>query len=86
VPRYYFHLHDDVDLPDRDGTELPDRQAAYAQGLHCLSKFLAVYVPRHGAETCRVDVADEKGRLLFSLTADGLLDEIGRPERISAAG
>jgi hypothetical protein len=28
VPRFYFHLHNDVDVPDDEGVELPDLQAA----------------------------------------------------------
>jgi hypothetical protein len=28
MPRFYFHLHNDVDTIDEEGTALPDRSAA----------------------------------------------------------
>jgi hypothetical protein len=28
MPMYYFHLHDDKDVVDSDGTDLPDAAAA----------------------------------------------------------
>ena len=28
MPRYYFHLLNDIDAPDEDGVELPDLDAA----------------------------------------------------------
>ena len=31
MPRYYFHLLNDVDVPDQEGKELPDLEAARAQ-------------------------------------------------------
>jgi hypothetical protein len=30
VPRFYFHLFNDVDVPDEEGIELPDLDAARA--------------------------------------------------------
>ena len=31
MPRYYFHLLNDVDVPDEEGKELPDLEAAREQ-------------------------------------------------------
>lgn len=31
MPRYYFHLHDDLVTEDEDGTELPDDAVALAK-------------------------------------------------------
>ena len=28
MPRYFFHIHDDLDCPDLEGSELPDLDAA----------------------------------------------------------
>jgi hypothetical protein len=33
MPRYYFHLHDDMDVPDPEGTELPNVEAALASAM-----------------------------------------------------
>jgi hypothetical protein len=30
MPKFYFHLHNDVDAPDEEGKELPDIDAARA--------------------------------------------------------
>ena len=30
MPRFYFHLHDDMDIPDPEGIELPNLEAALA--------------------------------------------------------
>ena len=31
MPRFFLHLHDDVDAPDPEGKELPDLEAAIAE-------------------------------------------------------
>ena len=33
MPRYFFHLHDGVDLPDHEGTVLPGAREAKIQAL-----------------------------------------------------
>jgi hypothetical protein len=33
VPRYYFHIHNDLDAEDEEGTELPDLAAAREHAL-----------------------------------------------------
>lgn len=34
VPRYFFHLHNDVDAPDPDGVELANLDEARAMAMH----------------------------------------------------
>lgn len=33
MPRFYFHLHDDLDAPDDCGADLPDLEAARAYAI-----------------------------------------------------
>ena len=33
MPRYFFHLHDDLDVSDEEGTEFPDDAAARAYAI-----------------------------------------------------
>jgi hypothetical protein len=66
MPKYYFHLLDDVDTPDEEGKELPDLPSAllYASDQ---AKFTAAetvkeegtYNPQH-----RIDIEDEQGAVL----------------------
>ena len=33
MPRFYFHIHDDRDQFDTDGTELPDEETAHVEAI-----------------------------------------------------
>ncbi|WP_419555406.1 DUF6894 family protein [Sphingomonas arenae] len=33
MPRFYFHLHNDPDVPDLEGREFPDLPAAHAEAM-----------------------------------------------------
>ena len=33
MPRYFFHIHDDKDFPDKEGILLPNAAAARAQAI-----------------------------------------------------
>ena len=34
MPRYFFHLHNDIDCPDEEGLELPDLTTARMHAIH----------------------------------------------------
>ena len=69
MPRYYFHLYNDVDAPDLDGVDLPDLAAARQWGLRN-ARFTAAetiketgrLVPAH-----RIAIEDEDGKLLDTI-------------------
>ena len=68
MPRYFFHVIDGHDIPDPDGTELPDRSAARAQALRASGEILRDMGQDFWDETkWRMEVADESGELLFVL-------------------
>lgn len=35
MPRYFFHLHNDIDAPDEEGQEQENDRAAMEQALEC---------------------------------------------------
>jgi hypothetical protein len=40
MPRYFFNVHDGQDLPDSEGFELPDRDAAHREAFHTAGEML----------------------------------------------
>jgi len=40
VPRYFFNVHDGKDLPDTEGVELPNRDAAHREAFHTAGEML----------------------------------------------
>ncbi len=68
MPRFYFHLFDDVASRDVDGVELPDLAAAEALAL-AGARDLACEAIRKGRLNLahRVEVADEAGATLLNI-------------------
>jgi hypothetical protein len=66
VARFYFHLHDDSDVPDEEGVELPDLQAARALALQLARVTFAETAKDEGRVVLhhRIDVEDENGVVL----------------------
>ena len=69
MPRFYFHLINDMDVPDFEGMELPNLEAARAQAIEQargmigeMAKTEARIVLDH-----RIDIEDEDGRVLDSI-------------------
>jgi hypothetical protein len=62
VPRFYFHLYDDLIVRDEEGRMLPDVKAAQAVALHCVRELASEQVLggrlylRH-----RIKIEDELG-------------------------
>ena len=66
MPRYFFHLHNDVDAPDPDGTELSDLEAARECALRH-ARFTAAETVKdmgHFVGDHRIDIEDENGTVL----------------------
>jgi hypothetical protein len=75
VPRFFFHLYDDVDVPDDEGVELPDlaaaRDHARSQALNLIGenvKEQARIVLHH-----RLDIEDEHGSVLEAVRFGDIL-------------
>ena len=68
MPRYFFDLRDGTYLPDHEGTELPNLQAARVAAVELAGGLLKDGAAKFwdGMEW-RVEVKDEAGLLLFIL-------------------
>ena len=66
MPRFYFHLHNDVDVPDDEGVELPDLAAARAHAVRCARVTFAEVAKDEGRVVLhhRIDIEDEGGAVL----------------------
>lgn len=66
MPRYYFHLRNDLDVPDEEGLELPDLgaaiKAARENALFSLSQTAKDEAKINFSH--RIDIEDEQGRIL----------------------
>lgn len=62
MPRFYFHLFNDVTSMDKEGAELPDEAAASRQAI-ANAREMAAHSVREGhlVLSHRIDVADQSG-------------------------
>lgn len=68
MPRYFFHLHDGIEHPDRLGKDLPSLEAARGHAAAYLGELLrdggdAIW----NGEDWRLNVADETGLILLTI-------------------
>jgi hypothetical protein len=75
MPRYFFHIHDGEDLPDTDGTELPDLETARNEAVrvagHVLTHIGAKFWDQEHGSEWTLDIADEQGTILAKLRFSG---------------
>jgi hypothetical protein len=66
VPRFYFHLLNDVDAPDEEGKELPDLEAAREHARRCGRVTIAESIKDQGRFNLdhRIDIENERGEVL----------------------
>ena len=70
VPRFYFHLRNDMDVPDDEGKDLPNLDAALEQAASEARRFAGEIVKEDGRITLshRIDIEDEQHKLLASVS------------------
>jgi hypothetical protein len=66
VPKYYFHLHNDMDVPDEEGTDLPDLEAARDYAIRQARVTFAETAKDTGRVVMdhRIDIEDEQGAVV----------------------
>jgi hypothetical protein len=66
MPRFYFHLVNDVDVPDDEGEDLPDLAAAEAFALRQARALIAAMATEEGRIVLhhRIDIEDEHRALV----------------------
>ena len=70
MPKFYFHLRNDMDVPDLEGREFPDLTAARACAVHLARFEVSEMVKTEGRVVLhhRIDIEDGHGRALDSVT------------------
>jgi nitrous oxidase accessory protein NosD len=66
MPRFYFHLLNDIDAPDDEGVELPDMEAARAHAVRQARVTFAETAKDQGKVVLhhRIDIENEEGAVL----------------------
>lgn len=68
MPRFYFHLFNDVTSRDEEGKDLPDPSAAHQQALIYARDMAAVAVREGYLDLShRIEVTDQSGDLVLDL-------------------
>ena len=76
MPRYFFNVHDGVDLLDEEGTELPDLDAARRIAIQYAGALLEESGHRLAfGETWQLEATDEACVVTILAVADGGMDE-----------
>lgn len=68
MPRYFFNIHDGVDIADPVGTEYPSWKEAYAEAIRLVGQVLkddAAHIAL--GESWHLEVTNEQGAVLFRL-------------------
>jgi len=81
MPRYHFHAADGSVFRDEEGEELPDLDAARAVAVDVLVQMLPLKAEalwKH--KTFTVNVKDETGRLVASITTLAAFDPVARAD------
>jgi hypothetical protein len=66
MPRFYFHLINDLDVPDEEGVELPDLNSA-REVARCSARMLMGQVPKDESRinlSHRIEIENDHGRVL----------------------
>jgi hypothetical protein len=69
MPRYFFHLYNDVVSMDEEGIDLPDLGSARANGIREAREMMLDTVAEGRINLShRIDIADENGAVVDSVT------------------
>ncbi len=75
MPRYFFHLYDDVIAHDEEGMELPNVAAARLNALIAARDIIVEQVKRgYFVRSHWIDVVDEQGDPVMTLTFRDAVD------------
>ncbi|MET1111699.1 MAG: hypothetical protein ABWX67_09265 [Allosphingosinicella sp.] len=69
MPRYFFHLYNDIVAMDEEGADFPDLTAARANGVREARAMMLETVAEGRINLShRIDIADETGAVLATIT------------------
>ncbi len=68
MPRYFFHLHNSMDVPDHEGRELVSPEAAREHAIVNIRELMCEAVQKGELDLShRIDVADEAGKPVMTV-------------------
>lgn len=67
MPRYFFDVHDDQDIPDDTGTDLPDRNAVRAVAVRYAGEILKDEGGKLVGNEWSMTIRDDAGRIVLTL-------------------
>lgn len=67
MSRYYFHIQDGQDFPDKDGTELPDLRAVRTEAIRASAEMLRENASYWDGTEWRMNVVDAAGETVLRL-------------------
>jgi hypothetical protein len=69
MPRFYFHLHNDEDVSDEGGKEMPDLEAALAHAMKMVRFEVSEGAIRDGRIVLshRIDIEDGNGAVMATV-------------------
>jgi hypothetical protein len=72
MPRFYFHLHNDIDAPDEEGKEFADLAAARAYALFQVRHVVGETAKETGRIVLshRIDIEDDQEQVLDTVRFD----------------
>jgi hypothetical protein len=75
MPRYHFHVLNDIDAADEEGSDIDNLAAAHLMAID-FARDLAAAAVRQGRLnlTHRIDVEDDDGKVLVSVTFADAID------------
>ena len=75
MPRYFFHVYDDIIAEDEEGLELPNLAAARLNALRGARDLIAEQVRRGYVVLSHwIDVLDEQGEKVLTITFRDAID------------
>lgn len=88
MPRYYFHLRNDLDVRDEEGQERPDALAARAKALQYAREMAAVSVVEQGKVDLShfIEVQDGSCAVIASVTFGDALTILNAPGMAKGPG
>lgn len=84
MPRYFFHLHNDIDADDEEGTELANAEAARSYAIESI-RAVAVESVREGHLNLEhnIEITDEAGRNVVKVRFGEAIHVTGQADGVS---
>ena len=69
MARFYFHLHNDIEIPDHEGKEFPDLEAAREWATFQARNLFGEMAKEYGRVVLshRIDIENEQGQVLATI-------------------